>query len=272
MKFVIRDDDACAFTTTEELRACYERIWSDVPVSLSVTPFRVPANDRNAPPNCKGSMEALPLDQNAELVEFIRKGLKNGQLDVTLHGYHHLRYSGMPEFISGDELPKKAREGKAYLEEILGVDIKTFVPPYNGISRSGLDAIVDAGMNLAGTLRLWSPRFRRVTLRTLANTPRVWWHRRVRGRRYPFILDLGDHQEVACHTVGPRSNFSALRRELDYCYQSDGVFVLATHYHAFERRTEDGHAIGKVVNELADRAAGFSDTRFVKFNNLWEGR
>ena len=94
----------------------------------------------------------------------------------------------------------------------------------------------------------------------------------MRGRHYPFILDLGDLEEVACHTVGPRSYFSALREELDYCHQVDGVFVLATHYHAFERQTEDGYAVGKVVNELVDMAAGFPGTKFVGFNAIWKAR
>ncbi len=149
MKFVIRDDDACVFTTPAELRACYGDIWRDVPISLSVTPFRIPGNDRNAPPDYKDSTEILPLEQNVGLVKFIREGVKESRLDVTLHGYHHLRCNGLPEFIGCDELAKKAVNGKAYLEELLGVNIKTFVPPYNGISRIGLDAIVSAGMNLA---------------------------------------------------------------------------------------------------------------------------
>lgn len=272
MKFVIRDDDTCGFTSPGEILACYESLWSDIPVSLSVTPFRVPGNDRNAPPLYKGSMEALPLERNKELVDFIREGTERGRLDITLHGYHHWRCRGLPEFVAGDGLQEKASKGKSYLNDLLNVDIRTFVPPNNSISRNGLSAIIEAGMNLAGTARLWSPASRRVTVRSLAKYPSVWWHQHVRGRHYPFVLDLGDHEEVSCHTVGPRSLFGLLRKELDYCYQLDGVFVLATHYHAFERQTQDGYTVGKVVNELVDTAAGFPGVEFVGLNAIWKGR
>ena len=272
MKFVIRDDDACGFTSPEEIRACYERIWSGIPVSLSVTPFRVPGHDRNVPSRYQGSMDVLPLERNTEMVQFIRAGVQDRRLDVTLHGYHHWCCEGQPEFIAGEDLAEKAREGKAYLENLLGADIRTFVPPNNGISRDGLTAIIEAGMNLAGIPRLWSPKERRVTLRSLSLYPRVMWHQKIRRRHYPFILDLGDHAELSCHTVGPRSNFAKLRQELSYCHDAGGVFVLATHYHAFERQTEDGFKIGEVVHELVDRAAALPGTEFVGFNAIWPCR
>jgi peptidoglycan/xylan/chitin deacetylase (PgdA/CDA1 family) len=217
-------------------------------------------------------MNVLPLEQNLELVELMREGLTNGQLDVTLHGYHHWRVKGLPEFIGGSDLAKKAFEGKKYLDDLLGVNIKTFVPPNNGISRIGLDAIIDAGMNLAGTPRLWSPKARRVTPRSLANYPRVWWHQHALGKHYPFIIDLGDHEEVSCHTVGPRSNFDDLCKKLEYCHQSDGIFVLATHYPAFEKKTQDNHAIGDAVYHLVDTAAALPRIEFAKFNSIWKGR
>lgn len=270
MKFVVRDDDTCAFTSPEQVRACYERIWLDAPVSLSVTPFRVPGHDRHAPDPYKGCMDVLPLEQNVELIQFLREGIGDDRIDVTLHGYHHLRYEGMPEFIGGDHLHEKALKGKAYLEELFSIDVRTFVPPNNGISRSGLLAITEAGMNLAGMQPLWSPRLRRVGIRSLSLCPRVWWHQKIRGRRYPFILDLGDHEEVSCHTVGPQSSYRELREELRYCHDVDGVFVLATHYHAFERETKDGFKVGKVVHELIDMAAAYTDTQFLGFNSIWQ--
>lgn len=272
MIFVVRDDDTCAFTSPEQLRDCYERVWADVPISLSVTPFRIAGHDRHAPEQYKGSMEILPLGRNLELVAVLREGLGSGRLDVTMHGYHHLRYGGAPEFIGGEDLSRKAREGKAYLEQLLGTAIRTFVPPNNGIARQGLRAVIDAGMNLGGMLPLWSPKFRRVSLRALSLYPRVMWHQKVRRRRYPHILDFGDHGEIACHTVGPRSSWRQLVRELNYCRGTDGTFVLATHYHAFERETEDGYKVGKVVYELIERAAAFPETQFLGFNSIWKKR
>lgn len=269
MKFVIRDDDACAFTPLELLQSCYEDFWSEVPVSLSMTPFRIPGHDRHAPPKLKGHMEVMPLENHTELVSFVREGIDKGQIDVTLHGYHHLRYDGLPEFIGGKDLTNKAREGRAYLEKLFDIDVRTFVPPNNGISPVALQGIIQAGMNLAGVPSLWSPSARRVNIRSLAFLARTYWHHRVKHHCYPYVLDLGDHKEVYCHTVGPKSYRRKLVRELEYCHQTDGVFVLATHYHAFDRTTQDGNSIGRVVHELVERAMSYSATHFVGFNSIW---
>ena len=269
MKFVIRDDDACAFTPLKLIQSCYQDIWNDVPISLSMTPFRIPGNDRHAPTALNGDMEVMPLEANTELVSFVREAIAKHQIDVTLHGYHHLPQKGLPEFIAGENLATKAKEGRAYLERLFDIDVCTFVPPNNGIGRVGLQAIIKAGMNLAGVPTLWSPAARSVNARSLALIPRTLWHHRVKHHCYPHILDFGDHKEIYCHTVGPRSYRSRLVRELEYCQQAAGVFVLATHYHAFARTTQDGFSIGKVVYELVDRAMRHPATHFVGFNSIW---
>jgi len=270
LKIVIRDDDACAFTSPEVIRSCYEKIWADVPVSLSMTPYRIPGNDRHAPENLKGCMDVFLLEENTELVSLVRSGLDSGHIDVSLHGYHPLRHNGLPEFVSGDNLAEKARKGKTCLDEMFGIDVKTFVPPNNGISSTGMQAIITAGMNLIGLPALWSSKYRDVTLKSLSLIPRLYWHRKVLRKAYPYIMDLGDHKEVAYHTVGPGSVASSLFRELDYCHQSDGVFILSTHYHAFDRSTVDGSTVGKVVYELIDKAMGYQKTKFVTINSIWE--
>lgn len=269
MKFVIRDDDACAFTSPREIQGCYDSIWPEIPVSLSVTPYRIPGQDPHAPDHLVGSMDPMPLEQNVEFVRFLREGIDDGRVDITLHGYHHLCYDEKPEFIGGDNLKEKALKGKEHLENLFDLNIRTFVPPNNGIRRQGLDAISEAGMNLAGMLNLWSSHFRRVSFKSLSHCPSVWWYQKVRSRKYPFMLDLGDHKEIACHTVGPRSSYQDLRKELRFCHEVGGIFVLATHYHAFDRVTEDGIKVGKAVHGLIDMAAAFPGTQFVGFNSIW---
>ena len=101
---MIRDDDTCWFTRPEEIRACYEKIWDDMPVSLSVTPYRIPGNDKNLPKHLFGSMEILPLHENTELLQFLRQEIEAGRIDISMHGYHHLCYHGLPEYVGGDDL------------------------------------------------------------------------------------------------------------------------------------------------------------------------
>lgn len=269
MKIVIRDDDACAFTLTDEIRSCYEAIWEDIPVSLSMTPFRIPGNDRHAPDKLKGSMEVLPLENNTSLVDLVREGIQHSHIDVSLHGYHHLRHMGLPEFIGGNDLHEKVKRGKSYLENLFNITIRTFVPPNNGIDSRGLDAVIAANMNLTGIPALWSSKYRNVTIKSLRMIPRYYWHKKIKRKTYPFVMDLGDHKEVAYHTVGPQTTYSNLLKELMYCSEKNGVFVIATHYHAFERITEDGYTVRKAVFDLIDKAMALNGAEFVGINKIW---
>ena len=267
--FVIRDDDTCGFTKPEEIQACYEEIWSEAPVSLSVTPFRIPGNDRNLPDNLMGCNDVFPLHENTDLVHMLKEQIRAGYIDVSLHGYHHLCYNGHPEYIGGTGLTNKTREGRAYLEGLFGIDVLSFVPPHNSIGLSGLDAISASHMNLVNVPSLYSGKQRSVTARSLINAPAFYWHKKVRRMGYPYILNLGDRKEVEFHTVGPKSCRKELFIELDYCCDQDGVFVLSTHYHAFERLTQDGYTVRTLVYDLINRAMARKDVNFLGINSIW---
>jgi hypothetical protein len=78
VKIIIRDDDTCGFTRPEEILSCYQQIWQEIPVSLSVTPFRIPGNDRNLPEHLNGKMEIFPLHKNQEIQQMLREGIREG--------------------------------------------------------------------------------------------------------------------------------------------------------------------------------------------------
>ena len=269
MRVVIRDDDTCGFTQPEDVQSCYEQVWSFIPISLSVTPFRIPGDHVTLPNELFGSDVVLPLHENRALVQMLREQVNAGHVDIAMHGYHHLRYCGLPEYVAGEELTKKTIEGRAYLEELLKTNILTFIPPNNGIGISGLAAVVSAGMNLVNVPSLWSNKCRSVSRRTLCLAPRYYWHKILRKRRYPHILDIGDHKEVEYHTVGPRSQRKALIAELDYCDEHDGIFVLSTHYHAFDRCTMDNQTVRSLLFDLINRASGKAGVEFVGINSIW---
>lgn len=269
MRIVIRDDDTCGFTHPDEIHGCYENIWDDIPISLSVTPYRIPGNDKNLPKSLMGRMDILPLHENQDLVQMLRAEVVANRLDISMHGYHHLCYKDMPEYVGGEDLGNKTKEGRIYLEQLLGTTVLTFVPPNNAISPSGIAAVIGAGMNLVNVPSLWSVRRRPVTCMTLRHIPVYYWHRKVRKMPYPYVLDMGDHGEVEYHTVGPRSQRKQLYSELDYCAQNNGVFILATHYHAFDRKTQDGETVRSLVFNLIDRAMAKPDTKFVGINSIW---
>lgn len=269
MKFVLRDDDTCGFTRVDELKDCYAELRGDIPVSLSITPFRIPGNDRNLSPELAGSMSVLPLHENPELVEFLRGGIQEGRFDVAMHGYHHLRYNGLPEYVGGYDLAHKTIEGRAYLEKLLGTRVLTFVPPNNAIGLDALQSVVAAGMNIVNIPSLLGRLFRRGRIPGIRSLLGYYWHRKVKHHQYPYVLDLGDHREVCFHTVGPRSNRKSLFGELQYCHEQDGIFVLATHYHAFARQTADDEPVRTLLFDLLDRAMGMPGVSFMGVNSIW---
>ena len=269
MIVVVRDDDTCGFTRPEEIQACYGSVWSDMPVSLSVTPFRIPGNDRNLPENLAGNMDTLPLHKAPGLVDFLKDGIRQGRMNIAMHGYHHLRYRGLPEYVGGSDLERKTIEGKEYLEKVLDTTVCAFVPPNNAISLTGVNAVVRAGMSLVHIPSLWGRAFRSGQLRVLLKAPGFYWHRKLRNRQYPYVIECGDHKEIGYHTVGPRSIRKRLFQELEYCREKNGVFVLATHYHAFDRKTENGETVRHLLFDLLETAQGFPGVSFQGINSIW---
>ena len=272
LKFLLRDDDTCAMTRPEDLEVCYQSIWDQVPVCLSVTPFRIPGRTTGVPESLIGSEEVLPLAECPDLLDFLREHVSRGRFDLALHGYHHHRVEGLPEFVGATELTRKAMDGRAELERLFGRRIRTFVPPNNTLSADGFDAVIFAGMNVVnnqtrarlqnGWDRLKATAETLVALR-YALAGRLGAPLAFRIRHFP------KYKQAPYFTVGPDSDLENLHAQLQACRLSDGVFVLATHYHAFGRRMRSGQTIGDGVMDLIERAASWPDVQFVDYEGLW---
>jgi predicted deacetylase len=90
-----------------------------------------------------------------------------------LHGYHHDEPDLRLEFSerrSEPELIKRVSYGRKYLEDLIGTAIRVFVPPGNGLSRPGLDAIVRGGLHLGRC----SGDARRLERRNLCSNLATW--------------------------------------------------------------------------------------------------
>lgn len=270
MKFVLRDDDTCAFTTPSDLISCYQEVWQSVPVNVSVTPFRVPGSYHFVPDQYYGARTPLSIESNHELVSFLKEKIKNGCIDIALHGYHHDVYDGKPEYVAGERLLEKTIHAKQYLSALLGTEVNTFVPPHNSIGKSGLDGVIAAGLNLVNIPSLWSLKVRKPELRTYLNMPKVYWHTKLQSRLYPHILNFKNHKEISYHTAGPSSIRQQLINELDYCHEQNGVFILATHYHSFEKISKSGQTIRTLVHDLINHATSKPGTSFVRINDIWK--
>lgn len=269
MRFLIRDDDTCAYTRPEELERCYRRIWDRAPVGLAVTPFRIPGDAPCVPEPHRGSATPLPLAGNAELTAFLRELVAARRAEILLHGYHHTKPRGLPEYVGETDLLRKTREGKRYLEDLLGCRIGTFVPPNNGIGREGLAAVAACGLNLVNVPPLLRPGRRPCRPENLAHWAAQRYFRSVKRMRYPYVMRFRDHQEVDYHAITPSQSLEELLTELVKCQRDDGVYVAAVHYHAFGAKLGGGQTVGQALAILLDKALAVPANRFPTFAEIW---
>ena len=269
MKFLIRDDDPCGFTRPDELISCYKDIWDDIPVNFSVTPFRIPSKDKNAPESLYGSNEVIPLENNYELVDLLKQLYAEKKVDFAMHGYNHIKPNGLPEYVGGKDLYNKTKEGKKYLESILECQINTFVPPHNSIMREGFDAVIGNNMNLVGVPSLIRSSYRPFEITNISKYVQQRYYMTKYKINYPHIFKFNDHMEVNHFSVTPSQTMDVLKRSLNRCYELDAVFVFAVHYHAFDKRLRSGERIKDVLHEIIGITKEMSNINYVTYKDLW---
>jgi hypothetical protein len=253
--FCIRDDDTSFFTSPEELDKAYGEITQWGPVSLAVVPFHRAGTSKGVPESFRRQWSIHPLHENGSLVEYLRCKVAQGRFEIMLHGYHHDERDGRGEFATGNDLARKALEGRRYLEDLLRTKIRVFVAPRNEIGREGLRAICEAGLHFSG--------FAGVRHGWPLLSPRTWllWFRLHRLELIgqpgvPWVLDLKDHREITGNAVTPVASFSVNEAAFDHAIRADGVFCAATHY--WELRVPSMIAgdppVGEHLGRLIERA------------------
>jgi hypothetical protein len=263
MYFCIRDDDTSFFTSPDELEKAYGEITQYGPVSLAIIPFCRAGKSRGLPAAFRERWSVHPLGENKPLVEYLRRKIAEGKYEAMLHGYHHDEEVISREFLDGTDLRRKVREGKQYLEGLLDTTVRVFVPPHNAIGREGLHAIAREGLHLGGLAGLrggWSPLSRTTWMTWLRL--RKW--RASGGVGVPWILDLGNHSELAGNPVTPTSSLQRNELAFEDARKVGGVFCAATHYWEFDVSSEqmtDTPSVGQHLRRLIERAK--SDPRVI---------
>src|SRR4029078_3349175 len=256
------DDDTSFFTSPDDL----DRVYGDVsrwgPISLAVVPFHRAGTSKGVPEKFRGRGSVHPLHDNQPLVDYLRTGTSTGRFEIMLHGYHHDEPHGRPEVARGGDLVRRVADGRKYLEDLLGTRIRVFVPPRNAIGREGLRAITAAVLHLGGTAgvrRGWSP---------LSGETWPLWFRLRRWRKsgglgVPWVLDLGDHREIAGNAITPAAPLRSNEAVFERRRAMGGVFCAATHYweHAAPSLHVGAPTVGQQLRRLIDRAV--SDPRGV---------
>jgi hypothetical protein len=203
-------------------------------ISLAIIPFCRAGTSKGVPEKFRQQWSLHPLHENRPLVEYLRVGVAAGRFEAMQHGYYHDEPDGRPEFVRRPNLSQRVADGRKYLEDLLGIAIRVFVPPHNSIERHGLRAIAQQGLHLGGVAGVrggWSP--------VSPATWRVWlrlrrWRKRG-GLGIPWVLDLGDHREIAGYPVTPSSRLEHNEALMTQAQAVDGVFCAATHHWEFDR-------------------------------------
>ena len=269
MKVAVRDDDTCYFTEPAILERVYNGIWDTAPVCLATIPFAKGYRSPAVPRQFWESGEQFALERNAEAVAALRQHIAGGRVTVALHGYTHEDFPAGSEFQAAPDPEWRVNEGRSYLQDLLKTPISVFVPPHNALSKRGLAAVANAGLNLLGSFLSFHPRHRAWDERTLANWWRIQRFRARTGRSrsdrfvYPFPLRYRSHAEFGCHSLVPGTTREDLKRGFDEACELGGDFCIATHY------WEVDDALKGILTDVLDYAAGHRGVRFVRAEELF---
>ena len=269
MRVAIRDDDTCYFTAPETLERVYHDVWNRVPVCLATVPRAIGYERVGIPREHWRSGEAFPLEENRDLIPFLKDAIARRRATIALHGYTHQDYAGGFEFQAAPDPERRVQDGMRELRHALDTPISVFVPPHNALSRRGLQAVSAAGLNLLGSFLSFRPSMRPWDRHTLAN----WWRvRRYRASTvrtkadrfvYPYVLRYHGHAEFGCHSLVPGTTVEELTTGFEEARRAGGDFCLATHYWEVDERVKS------VMLRFLDHAERHADVRFVSAEELF---
>ena len=207
-----------------------------------MVPVHASTRSKGIPPEHWEGNAEFPLGDNLELAAFLKEGARDGRLSIILHGYSHKNYPNGYEFEVAPDLEGRLARGRGYLEALLDVEISTFVPPHNALSKAGLQAVDRVGLNVLGSFYSFRPDKKPFGLDTLANYARITAHRRRTGRGrhdrliYPWPLRYNRHAEFGCQPLVPRTTLDELLSAFEEARRFGGDFCLATHYWEIDDR------------------------------------
>ena len=259
---IIRDDDTNASTPIECLETLY-RPWLDrgLPINLALIPEVTLAAQ-----TAEGKKEqflfgtngdtskTLPIAENKDLVRYL---LKNPGYHILQHGLHHDYLEFDRE--SPSELASRIDRGARRLAEAGFPPAKTFVAPYDKISRPGYKLLVKH-FDIISTG--WFERKR---------LPQTWWpkyafkqwssapHWRV-GRTlllsHPGCL-------LSCYR-----DYRATFPEIKSRVNTQPVTVLVNHWWEYFRDGKTDHAFLAFLHEVLDYLAGNKAIKVIPFSAL----
>ena len=101
----------------------------NIPVTLGVIPCDVNEN--------------FVMDKNYLFLDYLKKSVHNGSVEIALHGLNHNRMTSYGEFagLSLEEQTRRIKKGKVLLDSVLNDNLKTFIPPWNSHDENTIKAL-----------------------------------------------------------------------------------------------------------------------------------
>ncbi len=257
MRFAIRDDDTNFFTTPAEIEHCYGEVWHEFIPTLCLI-SKVKGNwlywvhqiykDKQQTNwdawNADNSI--YRIEDNEELVAFIREKIKEGKLDIGYHAkYHRNEDSTLPaqmsnnfvrgaEYYTNRDLTNEIKTEVGHLSKLFQYPISVFTPPQNLLSMQGYRAVLNAGLNICGGGIPFYKKEKNFT--GLGNIQKQLAFKLMHQESdYPFVLKYANHNEIAYHyPLQPNTRLNALKEDFDMVRRYNGDFVLSTHYAEFD--------------------------------------
>jgi hypothetical protein len=261
MRYVIlRDDDTCAFTPVECLKALYRPFLElGLPVNLATIPLvRTDAIRPDGQPEgflfgqTNGAHRAVPIAENTALVDYLRT--ETG-FRVVQHGCYH----SPNEFDSpcASDLGKRLDEGANALASAGLGRPRAFVAPYDKYSRAGLRAIVRRfGVFSTGWFEL-------------LRVPLCWWpHYAVTKMLRQPHWRIGrtlllSHPGCLLSRYRPREQILGMVRR---AVGERQLTVLVTHWWEYFVGGEPDQPLIQVLHQTAQWLAEQPDVKVVSFN------
>ncbi|MCB0700168.1 MAG: hypothetical protein H6551_08010 [Chitinophagales bacterium] len=257
MRFAIRDDDTNFYTTPAELEACYKEIWNDFPPTLSLISkvkgnwlywvHQIYKDKQNTDWTAWEKDDTIyPIEQNSELISFLKQEITKGRLDISYHAKHHRNEDEMlpeersnnyvrgAEYFTNQDRTQEIKNEITHLEQLLGRKISVFTPPQNLLSMQGYQSVLSAGLNLCGG---GIPFYKKEkNLKGLYNIFKQLSFKLLnRESDYPRVLKFNTHNEIAYHyPLQPTTRLDSLKYDFDMVRKYNGDFVLSTHYVEFD--------------------------------------
>ena len=291
MKFIIRDDDINYHFSAQQLSCWYEGITEICPISVCIPAYIkgdffkwVKVFENHLPYNQEewlNDNKIFKIGDNLELVQYLLRMFRQKRISISMHGvYHKNDEMDMGEvkrnFIRGAEYythrdyTEDLKVAKEYLSNLFGVEVCSFTPPQNMINTNGLKAIRSNHLSLCTDFISLKKIKDCIMMYGIANYLRLCRYR-LNKKQYPYILCHGGIGFVRHCRLQPSVDVEDLKKEFDYTYKKNGVFVLSTHSYGFDFKMEKSDLTMKeTLLEILDYSKKNNGVEYTTLHDLFK--